>query len=217
MQSNKTGKITVVVADDHAIVRKGLIQIIQETKDMIIVGEAKNGREVLERLSEIKCDVLLMDMSMPDMSGLDVLKQLKPDFPNLPVLILSVHPEEQYATRVLNAGGAGYLTKDIDPEELLKAVRKVNQGGKYIGASLAEKLAYNLDPAGEKPPHEKLSDREYQVMCLIASGKTVGEIAGLIHISVKTVSTYRMRILEKMNMDNNAQLTSYAVKAALVM
>ncbi len=208
--------IKIIIADDHAIVRKGLNQIISEQKDMKVVAEAENGSEALDKALSYDCDILVLDISMPDKNGLDVLKELKSKKPSLSVLILSMHPEEQYAKRVLTAGASGYLTKDTAPEELIIALRKIYQGGTYIGASLGEKLAMDLNRDLNKQPHETLSDREYQVMCMIASGKTVSEIAREIFVSVKTVSTYRMRLMRKMNLENNAQLTSYAVKAGLV-
>ena len=208
--------IKILIADDHPVVRKGLKDIIQETSDMTVSGEAGKGQEVLENVRKIDFDVVVLDIAMPGRSGLDILKELKSEKPELPVLILSIHPEEQYAVRVLKAGASGYLTKDIAPDELITAIRKVSRGKKYISASLAEKLAYDLEIGAEKPLHETLSDREYEVMCRIASGKTAKEIAEELYLSVKTISTYRARILEKMQMKNNAELTHYAIKHKLV-
>ena len=207
--------IKILIGDDHAIVRRGLKQIVEESRDMI-VDEAKNGQEVLEKTRKNQYDILVLDISLPDRSGLDVLKHLKNTQPDLPILILSIHPEEQYAVRVLRAGASGYLSKDSAPDELAAAIRKVSQGRKYISASLAEKLAINLDKSTEIPIHETLSDREFQVMCMIASGKTVTQIAEKLCLSVKTISTYRSRILEKMQMQNNAEITHYAIKNGLV-
>ena len=208
--------IKVVIVDDHLIVREGLKQIITESSDIRVVGEASNGAEALEKVKRVDCDVLLLDISMPGRSGLEILKDLKHESPDLSVLILTMHPEEQYAVRVLKAGAAGYLTKESAPDELIEAIRKVSIGGKYISSSLAEKLAFDLEIDSGKPPHETLSDREFEVMCLIASGKTVTEIADEMVLSVKTISTYRSRILEKMRMKTNAELTYYSIKNQLV-
>jgi DNA-binding NarL/FixJ family response regulator len=208
--------INILIADDHAIVRKGLKQILAETSDMVVTGEASNGYEVLEKVRNGHFDVLLLDISMPGRSGLDILKELKAERPKLPVLVLSMYPEEQYAIRVLKAGASGYLTKESAPDELVVAMRKVAQGKKYVSPSLAEKLAFDLEMDTTKPLHEMLSDREYQVLCMIASGKTVGEIAENLSLSAKTISTYRARILDKMNMKNNAELTHYAIQNKLV-
>jgi two-component system invasion response regulator UvrY len=208
--------IRVLIADDHTIVREGLKQILAETPDMAVVDEASNGQEVLDKAAEVGPDVVLLDISMPGRSGLDILKQLKTDMPGTAVLVLSMYSEEQYALRALKAGASGYLTKESAPDRLIEAIRLVSRGRKYISASVAEKLAYNLEQGEEKPPHENLSDREYQVMCMIASGKTVKEIAADLTLSVKTISTYRTRILEKMGLRNNAALTHYAVQNRLV-
>ncbi len=208
--------IKILIADDHPVVRKGLKDIIQATPDMTVSGEASKGQEVLENVGRIDFDVVVLDIAMPGRSGLDILKELKSGKPELPVLILSIHPEEQYAVRVLKAGASGYLTKNSAPDELITAIRKVSRGKKYISASLAEKLAYDLEIGAEKPLHETLSDREYTVMCRIASGKTVKEIAEELYLSVKTISTYRARILEKMKMRSSAELTHYAIKHELV-
>ncbi len=208
--------IKIFIADDHAIVRKGLKQIVGDTSDMVIAGEAGNGHEALDKVLKNDYDVIVLDISMPGINGLDVLKQIKSQKPKLPILALTMHPEEQYAVRVLRAGASGYLTKESASDELITAIKRVSTGRKYVSSSLAEKLAFGLEVDSEKPLHENLSDREYQVMCMIASGKTVKEIAGELFLSAKTVSTYRTRILEKMNMKNNAELTHYAIKQGLV-
>jgi DNA-binding NarL/FixJ family response regulator len=208
--------LRILIADDHAIVRQGLKQIVTETRDMTVVGEASNGQELLNKIKESEYDVVVLDITMPGRNGMDVLRQLRSERPRLPVLMLSIHPEEQYALRALRAGASGYLTKESAPDELVVAIRKVSRGGKYISSSLAEKLASELEVGREQAPHEALSDREYQVMCMIASGKTVMEIAQELSLSEKTISTYRSRILEKMKMKNNAELTYYAIKNQLV-
>lgn len=208
--------IKILIADDHIIVRKGLKQIISETTDMVVAGEAGDGQEVLSKIRKNGFDLVLLDISMPGRTGLDILRELKIEKPKLPILVLSMYPEEQYAVRVLRAGASGYLTKESAPEELIAAIRRVSIGKKYVTPSLAEKLAVDLDVDSKKPPHETLSDREYQVMCLIASGKTVGVIAEKLALSAKTVSTYRSRILDKMKMKNNAEITHYAIQNKLV-
>ena len=208
--------IKILIADDHPIVRKGLKEIIEETPGMKVVDEASNGQEVLEKVFKKDINVVLLDISMPGRSGLDILRDMKRQKPKLVVLVLSMHPEEQYAVQALKEGASGYLTKKSAPDELLTALRKVSSGGKYVSSSLAEKLAYALEKDGEKPPHETLSVREYEVLRMIASGKTVTEIARELFLSPKTISTYRARILEKMRMKNNAQLVRYAIKNRLV-
>lgn len=207
--------IKILIADDHAIVRRGLIQILGEESD-IQVGEAGNPRELGQILKEQKWDVLVLDLDMPGKNGLDILKEVKTEQPKLPVLILSMHPEDQFAVRSLRAGAAGYMTKASAPDDLVKAIRKILKGGRYISETVADQLAFSLNTDVTKPPHELLSDREYQVLCLIASGKTVGEIASQLSLSVPTISTYRTRILEKMNMRTNAELTHYAIQQKLV-
>jgi two-component system invasion response regulator UvrY len=208
--------LRIIIADDHPIVRAGLKQIMAEAADLVVAAEANNGRELLNQVRRETFDMILLDISMPGMDGLDVLKQLKVELPHLPVIILTVHPEAQYALRVLKAGAAGYLTKESAPAELIQAIRKVHRGGKYISPSLAEKIAFALGGDTDKLPHETLSDREFQVLALIASGKTVTEIAEELALSVKTISTYRTRILEKMQMKTNAELTHYAIQNRLV-
>ena len=208
--------IRILIADDHAIVRRGLKQIVSEQADMIVASEAENAREVLDLVRTQEWDVVVLDINMPGRNGLEVLKELKRENPKLPVLILSIHPEDQYGVRVLKAGASGYLTKDSAPDELVLAIRKVHRGGKYISASLAETLVYELVAQTDRPKHETLSDREYQVMTMIASGKTVGEIGEELSLSVKTISTYRTRVLGKMNMRTNAELTQYAIQNQLL-
>ncbi|MFQ6069448.1 MAG: response regulator [Candidatus Aminicenantales bacterium] len=208
--------IRIFIADDHAVVREGLKQIVAQHPEMLVAGEAANGYEALEKVRKEKYDVVVLDISMPGLSGLDVLKQLKSEMPSMPVLILSMHSEEQFAVRTLKAGASGYLTKESAPEELVSAILRISKGRKYISTSLAEKLALELESDREKPLHHSLSDREYQVLCLIASGKRVKQIAEQLHLSEKTVSTYRARILEKMGMKTNAELIRYAIKNGLL-
>jgi two-component system invasion response regulator UvrY len=208
--------IRILIADDHPIVREGLKQIVAETPGMAVTDEASNAQEVLDKVWRNDYDVVVLDITMPGRGGLDILKQLRGEKPGLPVLILSIHPEEQYAVRALKAGAAGYLTKGSAPGELTAAIRQVSAGKKYISSSLAEKLALHLEDDTDKPIHEKLSDREYQILCMIASGETIKEIAQGLFLSEKTISTYRSRILEKMNMKSNAELTHYAIKNRLV-
>lgn len=209
--------IRVFIADDHAVVRRGVRQILEESADMAVVGEAATGREAIHAVSETACDVLLLDIALPDINGLEVLAQLRGLKPEVQVLILSVYPEKQYALRALKAGAAGYLTKDSLPEELLTAVRQTAEGGKYITQSLSEKLAGELQAgSADKEPQELLSNREYQIMCLLAVGKTVSDIAAELSLSVKTVSTYRARILEKLGLQNTAEIIHYALSRGLI-
>jgi len=208
--------LKILIADDHPIVRKGLRQILSEESDIGEVGEAQNSQEVLELVRKKSWDIVVLDITMPGRGGLDVLKELKELHPKLPILILSMHPEDQYAVRALKAGASGYMTKESAQDELVKAIRKILQGGKYVSPTLAEKLAFNLEVRTEKPLHETLSDREYQVMLMIASGKTVSRIAEELALSAKTIDTYRTRILEKMKMKTNAELMKYAIRNKLV-
>ncbi|HEY2953479.1 MAG TPA: response regulator transcription factor [Verrucomicrobiae bacterium] len=208
--------IKVLIADDHAIVRRGLKQIVAETGDIVVGGEAINGDEVMEQVRAKSFDVVVLDITMPGRNGLDTLKELKREQPRLPVLMLSMHAEDQYAMRVMKAGAAGYLPKEGAPEELVNAIRKVHSGAQYIRPSQVDRMARSMHLDSNKPPHELLSDREYEVLRMIASGKTPTQIAEELSLSVKTVSTYRARLLEKMMMKNNAELTHYAIKNTLV-
>ncbi len=212
----KKDKIRVVIADDHAFLRRGLMQIISETPDITVVAEAENGNELLEKIRKIDLDVVVMDVGMPEKSGWDVMIQLKVEQPKLPVIILSVFPEEDYATKFFKAGASSYLSKTSAPELLVEAIRKVAKGGKFISPNLAEQIAIELGSDSSRKPHQALSPREFQIFTLIASGKTVKEIACELSLSVPTISTHRARILEKMEMKTNAQLTHYAFKNNLV-
>jgi DNA-binding NarL/FixJ family response regulator len=208
--------IGVLIADDHAIVRQGLKQILSHDLNLQVVGEASNGDEVLEMVERLRLDAVVLDITMPGKNGLEVLKELKRRHPDLPVLVLSMHPEDQFAIRILKAGAAGYVTKESAPEELIGALRKVCQGGKYVSPQLAEKLAVFIEDDKGKLPHEKLSDREYQVFRMLVLGKTVSEIAEELVLSIKTVSTYRTRVLEKLKMDTKAEMTRYALQNRLL-
>ncbi len=208
--------IKLLVADDHAIVRKGIEQIIAETDDIVVSAEARNGQEVMDKAAKNVYDLVLLDIAMPGRDGLEVLKELKKQRPKLAVLMLSMYPEEQYAIRALRSGASGYLTKESAPDELIAAIRKVSAGGKYISSSLAEKLAHKLGNYSDLPLHEQLSDREYQIMIMLASGKSLTEIADELALSVKTISTYRARLLVKMNMKSNAEITRYTIENKLV-
>ena len=208
--------IRVLIADDHTIVREGLKQILSDTTDIVVSDEAEDGQGVLDRVAINTYDVILLDISMPGRTGLEILKQLRSEHPEVPILILTMYPETQYAIRALRAGASGYLMKESTPDELVKAVRTVSEGRRYVSTSLAERLAFDLAGNAGRLPHELLSDREYQVMCRIASGKTVTEIAEELSLSVKTISTYRSRLLEKMSLKNNAELTHYAIQNQLV-
>jgi two-component system, NarL family, invasion response regulator UvrY len=208
--------INTLIADDHAIVRRGIKQIISEDPEIIVLGEASNSDEIMAQLYDHDWDVFVLDITMPGKNGLDVLIEIKQKRPEIKVLILSMHPEEEIALRALKTGASGYLNKDSVPGELIRAIRKINDGGKYISSELAESIAFSVDKNLAISPHELLSDREFQVMCLIASGNTLSQIAYELSLSVKTVSTYRTRILEKMHMKSNVELTHYAIKHKLV-
>ena len=212
----KKAIIKVFIADDHAIVREGLKQILAETGDIVVSGEAENGLDAVRLFPKSACNVMLLDISMPDRSGIEVLKQVKKDHPELAVLMLSMHREDQYAIRSLKAGAAGYLTKQSAPKELVTAIRQVASGLKYISAALAQELANHVGDDHDAPRHDALSDREYQTMTMIASGNTVGEIAKQLSLSVKTISEYRARLLVKMKLKNNAELTHYVIKNQLI-
>jgi DNA-binding NarL/FixJ family response regulator len=206
----------ILLADDHAVVRRGLKQILADEFTRAAFGEARNAQEALDLVWKEKWDVVILDITMPGRSGLEVLREIKRSRPKLPVLVLSMHPENQFAVRVLKRGAAGYMTKESAPDELVGAIKKVLAGGRYVSASLAEKLASYVSSDAQKPPQESLSDREFQVLRLIASGKAVSEIARELSLSVKTISTYRTRVLEKMGLRNNAELMHYAMRHELV-
>jgi two-component system invasion response regulator UvrY len=217
----KSGKmaaatIRVLIADDHAIVREGLKQILADTGDIVVAGEAQTGHEAIQLARAFEGAVLLLDISLPDRSGIDVLKQVKKESAGTAVLMLSMHREDQYAIRSLKAGASGYLNKQSAPAELVNAIRHVAAGRKYITAALAEELANQIGGNHELPLHETLSDREYQTLIMIASGKTVGDIANDLALSVKTISMYRARLLQKMKLRHNAELTHYAIRNGLV-
>jgi DNA-binding NarL/FixJ family response regulator len=207
---------TVLIADDHAVVRAGIRQFLQEDAAIKEIGEAATGRETLDQLRAREWDLVLLDINMPDRSGLDVLRHIQSGHPRVRVLVLSGLPERQYALNVLRAGAAGYLAKDAAPEELMKAVHTVLAGRRYVSASLAELLVSDLDGNHDKPLHDGLSTREFQIFCKIAAGRGVSEIANELSLSVKTVSTYRTRILEKMKFTTNADLTSYALRSGII-
>jgi two-component system, NarL family, invasion response regulator UvrY len=208
--------IRILVADDHIVVRRGLRMILLEGFPGAHIEEVGDAEDLIKQVMKAEWDVVISDLSMPGRSGLDALQQIKPMKPNLPVLILSIHPEEQYALRVLKAGASGYLSKDMAPDELVNAVQKVMLGKKYITPSIAEKLTSIFDQDQTKLPHETLSDREFDVLKMLASGKSVSEIAETLFLSVTTVSTYRARIITKMNLKNNAELTLYAIENKLM-
>ena len=216
MSPTKSKLTKILVADDHEIVRKGMGTIISETDDLCLVGEAENGNEVLQKLNELDVDVLVMDFDMPEKNGLDTLLEVKGLFPKLPVLILSIFPEDHYGTRFLKAGASGYLGKASASDQLVVAIRKVAKGGKYVSSELAEKLATDINKDFEKIPHEKLTDREFQVFRMLAGGSKLKDIASELCLSINTVSTYRGRILEKMDLKSNADLIHYAIKSGLV-
>ena len=216
MEKWRTRMLRILVADDHEVVRKGLVKVLAEILQPIKVDEANNGQEALSKVLKSEYDLVVLDIKMPGKSGLDVLKEIKEHKPKLPVLILSMHPEEQFAIRAMRAGASGYLTKECAGDELVLAVRKALKGERYISNTLAEILAGELTIDSGKPLHEILSDREYQVMLMIASGKPVGAIAKELRLSVKTVSSYRANILLKTRMKNNAEITHYAIQNKLV-
>jgi len=208
--------IQILVVDDHPAVREGLKRIAEKTGDLRVVGEAGSAPAALEQMRKSGCDVVLLDISMPGRGGLELLKEIKSERPKLPVLVLSVHGEDQYGLRALMAGASGYLCKDAAPDELVQAVRKAHAGGRYISPSLGELLAMEVEGGISKPPHSNLSNREFRVLCLIASGMSLTDIANQLSLSVKTVSTHRTRMLGKMKMKNNAELTRYALKHRLI-
>jgi DNA-binding NarL/FixJ family response regulator len=208
--------LRVLIADDHAVVRQGLRQILGGIPELGTVGEADNGQDTLDMVRAEPWDVLVLDMSMPGRGGLDILRDVRRERPQTRVLVLSMHPEDQFAVRMLKAGASGYMTKESAPEELVAAVRKIITGGKYVSATLAEKLAFDVDRDNDRPLHESLSDREFQVLRMLASGRTVQQIADELILSAKTISTYRARVLEKLKMKTNAELIYYAIQNRLV-
>ncbi|MGH8685651.1 MAG: response regulator [Nitrosospira sp.] len=206
----------ILIVDDHAIVRQGLRQILTESNEAIVIKEADCGAEAIRQVREGEWDVVILDISLPDRNGIDTLKQIKKEYPRIPVLMLSMHEEGLYAIRALKAGASGYITKQSAPSELMTAIHQVARGRKYLTATLAEAMADSLGTNYDRPLHETLSDREYQTLCLIASGKSLTGVAEEMCLSVKTVSVYRGRLLEKMKLKNNAELTHYAIKNGLV-
>lgn len=212
----KKNQIKILIADDHAIVREGLKQIVAEEKDMIVAGEAENGEHLLQLLDKEDWHIVILDINMPDRNGLELLKDIKTRYSSLPVLILSMFSEEQYGIRAIKAGASGYLKKVSAPDELVKAIRKIVSGKKYITETLAEKLADNLGEPKTTLSHEKLSDREFEIMCSIAQGKSAEEIADELAISINTFYTYRNRILEKLSMKSNVEITQYAIRNGLI-
>lgn len=210
------GEMSIIIADDHPVVRAGLRQILAESGEIRQIAEASDGQDLLEKLKKTRYDIILLDITMPGRNGLEILKELRILYPSTPVLVLSVHPEEQYALRVIRSGAAGYLTKETAPENLLEAIRRILGGKKYITPEIAEILAASLDGKGDLAPHLRLSDREFETLRMIAQGKSLTEIAGEMFLNVKTISTYRRRILDKMNMKSTAELVNYAVKNGLV-
>jgi DNA-binding NarL/FixJ family response regulator len=208
--------VRIIIADDHAIFREGLRQVIETTVDMTVVDEASNGQELLSKVQSKEYDIVILDITMPGRNGLDVLVELKNHRPKLPVLVLSMHPEEQFALRAYKSGASGYMTKSSPSTELLDALRKISQGKKYVSAVLAESLVTGLNDVSQQELQHSLSNREYQVMSLIGSGKTVGKIADELALSVKTVSTYRAHILRKLNMKNNAEITRFVIENSLL-
>lgn len=209
-------KIKILIADDHAIVREGLKQIVAEEKDMIVSGEAENASSMMKLLEKENWSIVVLDINMPGKSGLEALKDIKQNYPDIPVLILSMLSEDQYGLRAIKAGASGYLKKVSAPTELVVAIRKIVSGRKYINPDLAEKIAENLGNVQQNQLYEKLSDREYQIMCNIALGKSAEEIADELSLSINTIYTYRNRILEKMSMKSNVELTQYAIQNKLI-
>ena len=206
----------ILIADDHPLVRQGLKQVLEAQADLDVVAEAKDGNDAVQQAGSVEWDVAVIDFNMPGKAGVELVKELHRRYPGRPVLVLSMYPEDRYALRLLKAGAAGYLNKESAPEELVGALHKVVAGGRYVSAALGEKLALALSGSGEQPAYEKLSDREYQIMWLLASGKTVGEVAKQLFLSANTVSTYRARILKKISVKNNAELMRYAIRHQLI-
>lgn len=208
--------IKIIIADDHIIIRAGIKQLLEGAHDMVVAGEASDGQKLIQEIQKNHYDVIVIDISMPGRNGIEIIKQIRASGDKTPILALSYYPEEQFAIRVLKAGACGYMNKDVQPEELVEAIYKVARGGTYVSPAVAEKLAMNINMTQETSPHESLTDREYEVFLKIAGGMTVSEIADEMFLSVKTVSTYRARILEKLNLKNNAEITYYAIRNNLI-
>lgn len=204
--------IKILIADDHPLIRNGLKQLLSKQSDIEVTCEASNGKEIFDLLKKNTIDVVILDISMPGMSGIEVLDKVKQKYPSLPVLMLSALSEDLYALKTLKSGASGFINKEAAPEELVKAIRKVVMGGIYVSDFLGEKLAFDYKKGIAKQPHEKLSKREFQIMCLIGSGKTVSEIADELYLNVRTISTYRARILEKLNLKNNSEISNFCIK-----
>lgn len=208
--------IKVFIVDDHEIIREGLKKILKEESDLVVVGEAQNGDEVLQNIKDIDCDIMLLDMNMPGRSGLELLGDIKSLKPQVHILVLSIHPEDKFALRTLKSGASGYLCKDTALEELVVAIRKVHSKGRYLSTTLAEQLAFDFMPEKDQLPHEQLSNREQEIMVMLASGRKVKEIAADLQLSISTVFTYRVRIFEKLKIKSNVELTHYALNNKLV-
>ena len=208
--------IRIIVADDHHLIREGFKKTINREIDMEVVYSAENGEELLTSIQKVESDVIVLDINMPGRSGLDLIKDIRALAPDTKILILSMYSEDRFAVRALKNGASGYITKESAPEEMVNAIRKVHDRGKYVSQSLAEKLAFNLDSSADQPLHERLSDREFQVFQLIGNGKTMNDITAALNLSLSTVTTYRTRILEKMNFKSNAEIIHYAIKSGLV-
>jgi DNA-binding NarL/FixJ family response regulator len=206
--------IKILIADDHAIVRGGLKQIIATTADIVVTGEAAQGSEVVDKVRSCDIDLLLLDMTMPGISGVDLIRRVRAEQPALPVLVLSIHNEAQVVSRALRAGATGYVTKDCDPEVLLAAIRKLAAGGRFIDPKLVDAIIFETH-SGDAPPHEVLSDREFQVLQMLASGKSINDIAETLALSAKTISTHKMRLMQKLGLGNNAELIRYAIRHGL--
>jgi two-component system, NarL family, invasion response regulator UvrY len=208
--------IKILIADDHPVVREGLKQIISKGTDILVAGEALNGQEVIDKLSTDQFDVVVLDLNIPGRDGFDVLREMRHTHPKVPVLVLSIYPENQVGIRVLRAGASGFMNKDTAPRELIQAIRKIHSGGKYVSSALAEKLAEEVSIQDHDVPHKLLSDREFQVLCMIASGKSIRDIAAELSLSEKTVRTYRDRVFEKMTLKNDVEITHYAIQHNLI-
>jgi two-component system, NarL family, invasion response regulator UvrY len=208
--------LSLIIADDHHLVRQGIFDMIEAQNDLAVVAQCRTGKETLTTLESQTCHLLLLDLSLPDMSGLDVLKATRTRHPTVPVLILSGFPERQFGINVLRAGANGFVSKTVDEAELLRAIRTVARGGRYVGPELADLLVNGMDGDADKPTHSVLSEREFQIFCKLAEGRSVTEISNKLSLSVKTISTYRSRVLEKMGMKTNADMTSYAIRSSLM-